>query len=106
MKKAAISFILMVSLSVLLASEATVESLDNHMMKDLQTVHQKRVHENIFSNEPSADSEADFEKIMAELKLRMILHQLTKKYEVIDQDPIEKREKSVKRGRTFFIGRK
>ena len=103
---ASICYILLVSLS-LLSSAASKDSLS---MVDQEATHLKRALESTFSDVQTTDFDLDVEKLMAELNFRTMLHQLKKKLgkDVLKESKEEsvREEKSAKRGRTFFIGRK
>ncbi len=104
------SYFLLVSLSLLLTAQQAASSTDSLTLVEQPQVHQRHSLEGVLSD-VQTDFDSDVEKLLTELNFRMMLHQLKKKFDsltVLKDKKTEsvREEKSAKRGRTFFIGRK
>ncbi len=102
------SYFLLVSLSLLLTAQQAASSTDSLTLVEQPQVHQRHSLEGVLSD-VQTDFDSDVEKLLTELNFRMMLQQLKKKFDsVLKETKTEsvREEKSAKRGRTFFIGRK
>jgi hypothetical protein len=102
------SYFLLVSLSLLLTAQQAASSTDSLTLVEQPQVHQRHSLEGVLSD-VQTDFDSDVEKLLTELNFRMMLHQLKKKFDSVLKDTKTesvREEKSAKRGRTFFIGRK
>jgi len=102
------SYFLLASLSLLLTAQQAAASTDSLTLVEQPEVHQRHSLESVLSD-VQTDFDSDVEKLVTELNFRMMLQQLKKKFDSVLKETKTKsvrEDKSAKRGRTFFIGRK